>query len=349
MCPTSIRDDSTALPRRFADLIDSVRPKAQPDMSTSDDMNRRNFLKLGTGGLAIFGVPFLPGATPSDCRITPGATAGPFYPSRDRADEEVDLTHIEGRSDTAQGKKIRLHGRVLDEACEPVEGATIEIWQADTNGRYRHERDNRSVPVDPAFQGWGEAKSDADGRYGFKTVKPAPYPTGAEGSDMRAPHIHVRAVSPEHHELITQMFFEGEPLNETDGVIQDLSAQDQERLIVAPTSEVGVEEDVYALDLTLPTLQTDLVSPELLEQYAGTYELEVGGETRAIQILHEGRRLYGNGPFVSRKLELRPLSETRFDTGGFVGDVIRFPSGQEPGGRLTLVLGDREIPGRKVE
>lgn len=318
-------------------------------MSTSDDMNRRNFLKLGTGALTLVGVPFLPGTTPSDCGITPDTGAGPFYPTRDRADEDVDLTHIEGQSKTAQGEKIRLRGRVLNEACEPVEGAVVEIWQADTNGRYRHERDNRTAPVDPGFQGWGEATSGANGHYGFRTVKPAPYPVDAGSSDMRTPHIHVRAVSPKHHELITQMFFEGEPLNESDGTIEDLSEPERERLIVDPTSEANVEEDVYALNLTLPSLQTDLVSRELLDRYAGTYELDAGDNTIRIHITRQGPRLYANGPFVSRKLELRPLSKTRFDTGGFVGNVIRFSSGQEPGGRLTLVLDDREIPGRKVK
>lgn len=317
--------------------------------SSSDSINRRTFLQWSTGALAVASVPFLPAASLIDCDPTPDVVSGPFYPTGDRADEDVDLTRIEGRSDQAQGTYIRVRGRVLDEACEPVEGATVELWQADTNGRYRHERDTSSAPIDPGFQGWGEATTDEDGRYGFKTVKPAPYPTSPGSDDMRTPHIHFRTFHPDHHERVTQMFFEGEALNESDFIVQDLSKAERKSLILSPTPAEGVEEDVYVFNLTVVALRTDLISPDLLSRYAGTYQVEVYGETRTFQIAQDGERLYVNAPFISKRMELRPQSKTRFDTGGFVGEEIRFHPDEGPNGALTLAFGDeRTVRGQKV-
>src|SRR3989441_12578105 len=62
-------------------------------------------------------------------------------------------------------------GRVVDEECRPVKGAMVEIWQANTRGRYTHVADPNPAPKDPNFLGFGEATTDADGKYSFKTIK----------------------------------------------------------------------------------------------------------------------------------------------------------------------------------
>lgn len=63
-------------------------------------------------------------------------------------------------------------------------------------------------------------------------------------------------------------------------------------------------------------------------------------ETRTLHIIREGLRLYVNAPFMSKRMELRPLSETRFDTGGFVRDELRFGPGEGTEGSLTLISQD---------
>ena len=163
------------------------------------------------------------------CKTTPEQTSGPFYPTEDGEDEDLDLTLIEGRDERAQGAVIYVRGRVLDEECEPVPDALVEIWQANTHGRYHHERDTSPAPVDPNFQGWGEVVTNRNGEYGFKTVLPGPYGTGG---GMRTRHIHFRVSRRGYHELITQMYFEGEELNPKDGIWTSLSPAERERVTV---------------------------------------------------------------------------------------------------------------------
>ena len=89
----------------------------------------------------------------------------------------------------------------------------VEIWQANAGGRYRHRNDTYLAPVDPNFGGCGRALTDADGYYAFRTVKPGAYPWRNWVNTWRPAHIHFsifgRAFS---QRLITQMYFEGDPL-----------------------------------------------------------------------------------------------------------------------------------------
>ena len=72
---------------------------------------------------------------------TPEQVMGPFYPVLKPLDEDADLTTIRGKRGHAQGKVIHLMGRVLNSRGEPVRGAKLEIWQANTQGRYAHPAD----------------------------------------------------------------------------------------------------------------------------------------------------------------------------------------------------------------
>jgi protocatechuate 3,4-dioxygenase, beta subunit len=143
---------------------------------------------------------------------TPGQTAGPFYPDEKPLDRDADLTQMRGHRALAAGQVVYLSGRILDMQGRPVEGARVEIWQANTHGRYVHPWDNSRRPLDPNFQGFGLQTTDAQGRYRFKTVKPGAY-------DSRPPHIHV-GIAGGKAELTTQIYFPGEPLNERDGLFR---------------------------------------------------------------------------------------------------------------------------------
>ncbi len=202
-------------------------------MSNDAIVSRRSVLAAGFVGAATL---LCAGARPAVASCpdpTPRQVAGPFYPTRRRSDEDFDLTRVEGRAERAAGEVILVRGQVMDEECRPIEDAMVEIWQANAMGRYEHERDaNNPRPLDPNFQGWGRVLSDPQGFYGFKTIKPGPYPADAQGW-IRPPHIHFRVARRGYHELITQMYFAGEALNDADYIRRSLSPAERERVTVS--------------------------------------------------------------------------------------------------------------------
>lgn len=226
-------------------------------MSQDPLISRRGVLSAGAGAAAGLLAQRLAGqapARPGCADATVAQTAGPYYPTRDRDDEDPDLTQVQGRTGRAKGTVIHVRGRVLDQRCQPVAGALVEIWQANTWGRYDHEKDaGNPRPLDPNFQSWAEMLTDADGRFGFKTIKPGAYPADDQGW-VRPPHIHFRVSRRGYHELVTQMYFANEPLNERDLIRKELSAADQERVTVAfrpasPELEAGVQFGQFEITL----------------------------------------------------------------------------------------------------
>jgi protocatechuate 3,4-dioxygenase beta subunit len=151
---------------------------------------------------------------------TPASTAGPFYPLQNKpVGAGADLTTIRGRKGNATGALLFVTGQVLNIKGKPVRGVTVEIWQANAGGRYTHPSDGNRSALDPNFAGYGTAVTDSDGRYRFKTIKPAGYPV-TPGWD-RAPHIHFQLTGRvDRH--ITQMWFPDDPLNGQDRLLQNI-------------------------------------------------------------------------------------------------------------------------------
>ena len=142
-------------------------------------ISRRQLLIVSLTGTAtaLFGKLACGQRIEGPCRTTPRQTEGPFYPVEDQLDEDSDLTFVTGRSGRAEGQIIYVVGQVQDSQCRAIEGARVEIWQASSRGRYNHPGDRGNpVTVDPNFQGWGNAVTDGEGRYRFKTVHPGQYP-----------------------------------------------------------------------------------------------------------------------------------------------------------------------------
>jgi len=183
-------------------------------------------------------------------RLTEEQVMGPFYPVTKPIDQDADLTVIQGRPGKAQGKVLHLMGRVLNLRGEPIRGTAIEIWQANTFGRYAHPSDTHDAPLDPNFQGYGITVTDAEGRYRFKTVKPGSYPVSENW--IRPPHIHFD-VSSRSNKLITQMYFEGEPLNEKDRLFMSASYKDSLITKLVPaTKDVEPDALIAIWDIVLP-------------------------------------------------------------------------------------------------
>lgn len=202
------------------------------------DKSRRNLIKTGFLG----GIASLLGASSSLGRAlgiipTPTEVEGPFYPVIDQQDKDFDLTKIEGRQGVADGEHIIIKGQITDVTGIPVENAVIDLWQANAKGRYRHPRDPNPEPLDPNFQGWAIINSGKDGRFRFKTVKPGAYP--ASGTWMRPPHIHFKISRRGYTSLITQMYFPGEKLNETDLLLRNQKASDRPLMIAKSVGKEG--------------------------------------------------------------------------------------------------------------
>jgi protocatechuate 3,4-dioxygenase beta subunit len=113
----------------------------------------------------------------------------------------------------AIGQRLIVYGQVLDENARPVTGTLVEFWQANAGGRYRHKREGYQASLDPNFGGCGRAITDADGYYHFRTIKPGAYPWPNGSNDWRPAHIHFSVFGQAFAQrLITQMYFEGDPM-----------------------------------------------------------------------------------------------------------------------------------------
>jgi protocatechuate 3,4-dioxygenase beta subunit len=190
-------------------------------MSDNRNSGRRDLLKIAAAFSAMGAMsPLKQALAQSRLRRTPDQILGPFYPAMKSADLSGDLTHVPGRTGHAEGQVLNVMGRVRNINGESVRGAKLEVWQANSFGRYTHPADRNPAPLDPNFEGFAALNTDADGRYKFKTVKPGAYPIGPFAPGViRPPHIHLRLVGQED-ELVTQMYFEGESLNEKDRWLQ---------------------------------------------------------------------------------------------------------------------------------
>lgn len=195
--------------------------------------SRRQFLqKSGLVAGGLIGSGFFARAFASACGLTPPQTKGPFYPETEIVPEN-DLTG----DMRAKGEVVLITGKVVDSNCKPVPDVNVEIWQACASGRYNHSRDPNGAKLDPYFKYWGETFTDLNGEYSFKTIIPGAYP--ADQNWMRPPHIHFRVAKRGYHELITQMYFEGEALNDRDLILQDLNEAERARVIVEFNAGVG--------------------------------------------------------------------------------------------------------------
>lgn len=169
-------------------------------------------------GLALVALPALwtgvRAQAPAARRVTPSQTEGPYYPVRLPEDADADLLR-NGRLSYDRGQPAWVTGSVTDLAGKPVAGAVVEIWQCDHAGHYHHPGDGDRA--DPAFQGFGRVAVGADGKYRFRTLRPAAYAG-------RTPHIHFKVRLGARELLTTQLYVAGDPGNERDFLWRRLDA-----------------------------------------------------------------------------------------------------------------------------
>ena len=134
----------------------------------------------------------------------------------------------------AMGQEIFVHGYVKDQYGKPQKNVMIEIWQANAGGKYRHLNDKSNVKLDKNFSGCGRFMTGSDGYYYFKTIQPGAYPFQNHGVKWRPMHIHFSIFgSCFVQRLITQMYFEGDPLISLCSIIQSIPDKKSRNYLIA--------------------------------------------------------------------------------------------------------------------
>ena len=173
---------------------------------------------------------------------------GPVFGHERVGEHDNDLTvQHEGEP---LGERIIVSGRVLDGDGRPVPNTLMELWQANSAGRYLHDRDVHPAPHDPNFSGGGRCLTDDEGRYRFITVKPGAYPWRNHPNAWRAAHIHFSLFGPAFAtRLVTQMYFPGDPLFFQDPIFNAVREErDRQRMISSFDLDNTVPEWALAYD-----------------------------------------------------------------------------------------------------
>ena len=196
---------------------------------------------------------------------TPWQTVGPFFhyclPWKGAADligcseigarpdlmpPEHYTLHVPGKRGAIAGRAIEITGRVLDGEGTPVPDAMVEIWQANSAGRYRSPGDTRSeLPLDSDFLGFGRAAVGADGEVVLRTVMPGRVP--GPGNTLQSPHIAIGVLGRGLlKRLVTRLYFEdGEGLD-TDPILDLVPPERRDTLIARRNGA-----DAYRFDIIL--------------------------------------------------------------------------------------------------
>jgi len=160
-----------------------------------------------------------------DLTPTPSQTVGPYL--------HLGLTDARSISrvagDGAKGERVWLTFRVLDGEGVPVPDAMIELWQADSEGKYAHQDGN----ADGTGFGFGRLAMGEDGSCTFETIKPGCVP--GPGEATQAPHINVSILGRGIlKRLSTRLYFAGETANAADPVLALVPENRRATLLASP-------------------------------------------------------------------------------------------------------------------
>ena len=151
--------------------------------------------------------------------LTPSQTIGPFYWGTLASSCRADLA-----PPGVAGERIEVALTLHDADGVLVPDGLLEIWQANSHGRYNHPEDRRNLALDAGFEGFGRASTDIKGVARFGTVRPGrvPWPHGGgQGGGLQAPHLNIsvfaRGVL---NRLATRLYFEGDPALAEDPVLK---------------------------------------------------------------------------------------------------------------------------------
>ena len=177
-------------------------------------ISRKNFIvAAGLGAVAVPAAVSVATSGPAQARVKPPQAPLELTPKCDDGDDSPTPPQTEGpyfkpgspeRADIStgqQGTGLVVSGIVYNQACQPVAQALLDFWQADNAGNY----DNFGYTLR------GHQYTDEQGRFSLTTIVPGLYPG-------RTRHIHVKVQAPSRPILTTQLYFPGEPRNDTDTI-----------------------------------------------------------------------------------------------------------------------------------
>ncbi|MEE9426809.1 MAG: protocatechuate 3,4-dioxygenase subunit beta [Paracoccaceae bacterium] len=180
---------------------------------------------------------------------------GPVFGHGDIDPNDNDLIKNYTQGGDPIGERIILHGRLLDENARPVANTLIEIWQANAGGRYRHKKDTYLAPIDPNFGGCGRTITDENGYYFFRTVKPGAYPWRNWANSWRPAHVHLSVFGTGFvQRLITQLYFEGDPLIYKCPIVNTISDPEAIEQLIARldmNASIPLDSIAYRFDIVL--------------------------------------------------------------------------------------------------
>ena len=157
--------------------------------------------------------------------LTPSQTIGPFYWGTVVSAYRADLAPV-----GVAGERIEVVLTLHDVDGKVVADGLLELWQANSHGRYAHPEDTGTATLEPSWQGFGRAMTDENGRFRFTTVKPDRVP--APGGGLQAPHVNftifMRGML---RQLLTRLYFPGDPANASDPVLQSVAADRRATLV----------------------------------------------------------------------------------------------------------------------
>jgi protocatechuate 3,4-dioxygenase, beta subunit len=192
---------------------------------------------------------------------------GPVFERQELGPLDHDLILNYAKTGDPIGERTIVHGRVLDENGRGVANTLVEVWQANAGGRYRHKNDTYIAPIDPNFGGCGRMITDQDGHYAFRTVKPGAYPFRNHVNSWRPAHIHFSlSGSGFAQRLITQMYFEGDPLIPLDAMLGGIPDPAARQRLVAPldlNAAVPLDSLAYRFDIVLRGTRSTLFENKL--------------------------------------------------------------------------------------
>jgi len=179
--------------------------------------------------------------------ITPSQTVGPFFKYGLTPGGQYDWNDaFTSNLITADvsGERIRIEGRVFDGDGVAVPDCMLEVWQADSQGRFADPQDKRALP-NAKFRGFGRCGTDNNGAYSFDTIKPGSVPD--PDGKAQAPHILLAVFGRGMlRHLYTRIYFADEAANAADPVLALVPADRRATLIAGRKGD-----GVYTLDIRL--------------------------------------------------------------------------------------------------
>jgi hydroxyquinol 1,2-dioxygenase len=150
---------------------------------------------------------------------TEATVFGPFH--------VADAPHFNAGADIsggAPGEPLFVSCTVKSLDGKPVANAIVDVWQADEDGFYDVQYQNLNQA-----RARGVLRTDAQGRFSFKSILPVAYPIPTDGPvgqmlvatgrhPWRPAHVHFMIQAEGHETLITHVFRAGDPYLESDVV-----------------------------------------------------------------------------------------------------------------------------------